>query len=166
MIYLAHLSHRVPLIPPFHWNADGREPDAAVSEFFDLSQVSTYFDTPLVEMHEIRLTTSSAERHKLVEFDGEVEQFNHVGGVYRPGDKIYAQTIEDDSVGCWSIHESGGNSAHESGYDLYRIREWILPMVALICLSAPIDVVSQLYRPVPLTHYHDASQLPYRKEKS
>lgn len=122
MIYLAHLSNRIPIISPFHWNSDTREYDAAVSEFFDLSQVASYLDTPLVEMHEVRLTTSSPERFKLVEFDGEFEQLNHIGGTYQHGDKVYAQSLEEDTIGCWSMHESKGEAAHESGFDLYKIR--------------------------------------------
>lgn len=73
-------------------------------------------------MHEVKGTTTLPERLKLVEYDGEFKQFKTNGKQNEVGDSIYAEPMQGDMVGCWSVHESSGEVAHESGQDLYEIR--------------------------------------------
>lgn len=122
VIYLAHLTDRVPIIPSFRWNMHPASPDAAVSEIFDLSQLSSSLnDMAIIEMHEVKGTTTEPERLKTVVYDGEKEQYKKDGSLRSVGDLIYAEMMEDDEVGCWSMHASKGEEVHESGRDLYLI---------------------------------------------
>jgi hypothetical protein len=98
--------------------------DVAVSEIFDLTQLSSSLgDWPIVEMHEVKGTTTQPERLRSVVYDGEHDQYKKDGSLWKIGERMYAETMEEDVVGCWSMHASKGEEAHQDGSDLYMISE-------------------------------------------
>lgn len=96
--------------------------DVAVSEIFDLSQLSSSLnDMPVVELHEVKGTTTRPERLMKVMYDGETEQYKKDASTWKAGEWIHAQDLGDDEVGCWSMYGAKGETPNQDGWDLYRI---------------------------------------------
>ena len=115
-IHLAILSSRIPVIAPIMpdtGHLGGPAAPLPLGDVFDLSFLSALKETPIVEMHELKTDFRSAERNKVVVYDGEVPV--RPGGVlgeeeWQVGDGVPAEEPEGEDIGCWS----SGLSWHDS----------------------------------------------------
>jgi hypothetical protein len=163
VVYLAHLTNRIPILPSFRWNHNSEGQDVAVSEIFDLHQLSSSLnDMSVVEMHEVKGTTTEPERLKRVRYDGEHEQYKRDSSAWTVGGMIPAEEMGDDEVGCWSMYGSKGETPHQAGYDLYKISEHS----ALITLERVLKIRNSLHPStalgVQLGHGSRSSLFPSR----
>jgi hypothetical protein len=97
-IQIALLSGRTPVIAPFfplHFN--GPAGAITVSDVFDLTRLSMYWDKPMVEAHELKASNELPEHALRVKYDGEIP----MDGV-QVGDWIEAEEGEDEPLGVWS----------------------------------------------------------------
>jgi hypothetical protein len=123
-IWLALLSSRIPVIAPIipdNGHLSGPADVLPLGDVFDLSYFSALKQTPVVEMHELKVDVRSAPRSRVAVYDGEVPVYpegnteGNPGGdgeegdseegerkKYEVGDVIMAQDPEREDIGCWS----------------------------------------------------------------
>lgn len=75
-------------------------------------------------MHEVKGTTTQSGRLRSVVYDGEKVQYGIDGSKLVIGDRIHAEEMGEDEVGCWSMIASKGEEPHQDGQDLYKISKF------------------------------------------
>ena len=113
-IWLALLSSRIPVISPIipdNGHLTGPAPVLPLGDVFDLSYFVSITQTPVVEMHELKVDQHSAVRSRIAIYDGEVPvDANEGGSGYEVGDEVIAERPEGEDIGCWS----SGLAFHDS----------------------------------------------------
>lgn len=102
VIAIALRSNRTPILSPF-WPDNNhlhhQAPYLSVSEVFDLSELIAQYNTPIVDIFELKVGPDVEDRHRSITYDGE-----HPRSDVEIGEFILAEEPQYDDLKCWNAH--------------------------------------------------------------
>ena len=100
-IQIAIQSNRIPVVAPFFGydsHLGGRAGAVPTGDIFDLSRLAMYWEKPIVEAYELKVSSDYLDHSRVVKYDGEHTMDIPVGSMIR------AEEPESEALTCWSTH--------------------------------------------------------------